>query len=123
MYKNNSRGSSKFKGCSPLQLSCNLTGKCHAVGYYSYTNRYNHPDYKSKKITKHEYKGDWPFYVDEVIIECIQKHWCLVTIDGHDYALNGAAKGRYKLENPHDAGMTILGKSIGDFIKMALELD
>ena len=37
MYKNNSRYSSKSKGCSPLQLSCNLTGKCHAVGYYSYT--------------------------------------------------------------------------------------
>jgi len=36
MYKNNSRHSSKIKGCSPLQLSCNLTGKCHAVGYYSY---------------------------------------------------------------------------------------
>jgi len=27
MYKNNSRDSSKFKGCSPLQLSCNLIGK------------------------------------------------------------------------------------------------
>ena len=39
MYKNNSRVSSVFKGFSPLQLSCNLTGKCHAVGYYSYTNR------------------------------------------------------------------------------------
>jgi hypothetical protein len=40
MYKNNSRDSSKFKGCSPLQLLCNLTGMKHAVGYYSYTNRY-----------------------------------------------------------------------------------
>jgi len=39
MYKNNSRNSSNFKGCSPLQLSCNLTGMCHAIGYYSYTNR------------------------------------------------------------------------------------
>ena len=39
MYKNNSRDSSKFKACSLLQLSCNLTGKCHAVGYYSYTDR------------------------------------------------------------------------------------
>ena len=39
MYKNNCRFSSKLKGCSPLQLSCNLTGKCHAVGYYSYTQR------------------------------------------------------------------------------------
>ena len=40
MYKNNSRNSSKFKDCSPLQLFCILTGKCYAVGYYSYTNRY-----------------------------------------------------------------------------------
>jgi len=39
MYKNNSRDISKYKGCSPLQLSGNLTGTCHAVGYYSYTNR------------------------------------------------------------------------------------
>ncbi len=39
MYKNNSRNSSKFKGCSPPQLSCILTGKSHAVGYYSYTIR------------------------------------------------------------------------------------
>lgn len=84
--------------------------------------KYN-SDYKSKKITKNEYDGDWPFYVDEVIIECRQKHWCIVTIDGYDYALNGAAKGRFKLENPHDAGMAILGESIGDFIKMALELE
>lgn len=37
MYKNNSRNSSKFKGYSPLQLSCILTGTCQAVGYYSYT--------------------------------------------------------------------------------------
>jgi len=40
MYKNNSRDSCKFMGFSPLQLSCNLTEMCHAVGYYSYTNRY-----------------------------------------------------------------------------------
>jgi len=40
MYKNNSRDSSKFKGCSPLQLSCNLTENFNAIGYYSYTNRY-----------------------------------------------------------------------------------
>ncbi|ACF13478.1 hypothetical protein Ctha_1013 [Chloroherpeton thalassium ATCC 35110] len=40
MYKNNGRLSSKFKGFNPLQLSCNLTGKYHAVGYYSYTKRY-----------------------------------------------------------------------------------
>ena len=41
MYKNNSRFSSKFKGCSPLQLLCNLTGMKPSNGYYSYTNRWH----------------------------------------------------------------------------------
>lgn len=36
MYKNNSLNSSRFKACSPLQLSCNLTRKSNAVDYYSY---------------------------------------------------------------------------------------
>ena len=39
MYIKNCRDSSKIKLCSPLQLSCNLTGMKPAVGYYSYTNR------------------------------------------------------------------------------------
>ena len=78
--------------------------------------------YKSQKIMKSEFKGDWPFYNDEVIIECRNKFWCVVTIDGYDYALNGAAVGRYKLENVHDAGMAILGKPVSDFTKLALEL-
>ena len=38
MYKNNSLYSSKFKGCSPLQLLCDLKGKYHAIGYYYYTH-------------------------------------------------------------------------------------
>ena len=37
MYTRNRRFISEFKGCSPLQLSCNLTGKCHAIAYFSYT--------------------------------------------------------------------------------------
>jgi len=40
MYKNNSRDSSKFNGCSPLQLPRKLKDLSTAVGYYSYTNRY-----------------------------------------------------------------------------------
>ena len=79
-------------------------------------------DYKSKLISRDEFDGDWPFYADKVIIECRQKHWCVVTIDNYDYALNGAAKGRYKIEDAHEAGMAILGKSIGPLIEMALEL-
>ncbi len=40
MYKNNSLDSSKLKTCSPLQLSCNLTGKYRGTGYYSYNQRF-----------------------------------------------------------------------------------
>lgn len=85
-------------------------------------NRKFNSSFKSKRIKKKNYKGDWPFYADEVIIECRYKHWCIITINGYDYALNGVAKGRYKLEDPHEAGMAILGKSINDFIKRALRL-
>jgi len=85
-------------------------------------NRKRNKDYKSQLITKENFDGEWPFYADEVIIECRQKHWCVVTIDNYDYALNGAAKGRYKFEDVHEAGMAILGKSVGPFIDMALKL-
>jgi len=40
MYKNNSRDSRKFKGCSTLQLHRKLKDLSSAVGYYFYTNRY-----------------------------------------------------------------------------------
>ena len=38
MYKNNSLYSSKLKGCTSLQLLCNLTEKYHTLGYYYYTH-------------------------------------------------------------------------------------
>jgi len=58
MYKNNSRDSNKFKGCSPLQYSSNLTGKCYAVGYYSYTN----PCGQAKEYQKHNKFSSKKFY-------------------------------------------------------------
>ena len=39
MYIKNRRDSSSVKDCSPLQLSCILTGMKPAIGYYSYTQR------------------------------------------------------------------------------------
>lgn len=86
-----------------------------------FERRFN-PKYRSKLIKKSEYQHTWPFYEEEVIIECREKHWCVVSINGYDYALNGSASGRYKLENPHDAGMAIPGCSISDFISMTLSL-
>lgn len=96
--------------------------KVHKRTLVDEVQRWIDSEYRSRRIKKSEYAGEWPFYAEEVIIECRQKHWCIVTINGFDYALNGSAQGRYKLEFPHDAGMAILNKSIADFIKMALEL-
>lgn len=56
MHKNNSRDSSELMDCSPLQLSCNLIGKCHAFGYYSYTKRYTSPKKTSRTIKKKKTK-------------------------------------------------------------------
>lgn len=86
-----------------------------------YERKFN-PNYYHQIIRRREFNGDWPFYHDEIIIECREKYWCIVTIENKDYALNGSAAGRYKLENVHDAGMAILGKSVGVFISMALKL-
>tara|TARA_R110002049_G_scaffold249558_1_gene423928 strand:+ start:260 stop:1306 length:1047 start_codon:yes stop_codon:yes gene_type:complete len=86
-------------------------------------NRKINPDIKFKKILKDDFVGEWPFYAKEVIIECRQKYWCTIEIEGIDYALNGSASDRYKLDSVTDAGMSIRGKSIGPFINMALELN
>jgi hypothetical protein len=96
--------------------------KIHKRNFIDTLQRKYNPDYKSKRVTKADFQGAWPFYANEVVIECRQKNWCIVTIDGYDYSLNGSAKRRYKFENVHDAGMAILGKGTGDFIKMALDL-
>ncbi len=84
--------------------------------------RRTNPNYKHAVITKEDFAGEWPFYHEEVIIECREKHWCVITIDNKDYALNGSAHGRYKLEFPREAGMSIPGISINPFIDMALKL-
>ena len=40
MYIQNRRNSSKFKGCSPLQLLNGLIGLKLAIAYIAYTERY-----------------------------------------------------------------------------------
>lgn len=100
------------------QLSTNR----HKRGIMDFFYRKFNKNYKNQVVKRVNYNGDWPFYADTVIIECRMKHWCIVSIDGYDYALNGSAKGRYKLDNPFDAGVAIPGKSISEFITMALSL-
>lgn len=79
--------------------------------------RRNNSNYRHLQIDEKDFNGDWPFCHNNVIIECREKQWFVVTIDGNDYALNGLAKSRYKLEDVHEAGMAIIGKSITPFIE------
>ena len=76
----------------------------------------------TKKFSKGQFTGEWPFRSDEVIIECREGLFCIVNIQSYDFALNGAAASRYEYPFPHDAGEAVLGKSVGPFIEMALEL-
>ncbi len=96
--------------------------KVHKRTIHDDIQRKFNKDFKSKVLTKAEFMGEWPFYSSTVTIECRYKNWCVVSIKGHDYALNGAASGRYKLENVFDAGMAKPGISISPFIDMALKL-
>jgi len=96
--------------------------KVHKRTAFDNLNRKVNPEIKYLKILKEEFDGDWPFYHNEITIECRQKFWCTIEIGGNDYSLNGSATDRYKLEHVFDAGMAIRGKSIHPFIQMALEL-
>lgn len=90
-----------------------------------FRTRYN-SNYKSKQLTKKEYEeaysGDWPFYADKVVLESRYSRWYIVTIEGWDYALNGNAKGKYKLENPFDGGVVLPGKDFSKIIQITRDL-
>jgi len=77
----------------------------------------------TKEIFKNRFSGDWPFRSDKVIVELRDRIFCIINIMGYDFALNGAAKSRFNLPCPHDAGLAILGKSISPFIDITLNLD
>lgn len=80
------------------------------------------PNFKTSRIKKKSYVGDWPFYTEKVTVISYKKNWCTVLINGREYALNGSAKDKFKLENPHDSGEAIVGKSLGNFITIARNL-
>ena len=79
-------------------------------------------EWPTRGVTKAEFGGEWPFRADRAIIECRDDMFCIVNVDGYAFALNGAAKSHFKLPFPHDAGIAVLGRSVGPFINMAFEL-
>ena len=55
-------------------------------------------------------------------VECRDGLFYVVNVGGYDFALNGAARGKFRSPSPHEAGVAILGKSVGPFIEMAAGL-
>lgn len=76
-----------------------------------------------QEITESGFEKEWPFRVDNVIVECQNKLFAIVYIEGYAFALNGSAKSKFDFPFPHDAGLAVLGKSIGPFIDIALSLE
>ena len=76
----------------------------------------------TRTLIEWEFDGEWPFRKDRVILECQDGLFCIIYICGYAFALNGAARSRYGIPDPHDAGVAILGKSVGPFIDLALNL-
>ena len=76
----------------------------------------------ARKLHRNSFDGEWPFHSDEVIVECREKLFCIVNINGYDFALNGAAQSKFNYPYPHNMGLAILSKSIGPFIDIAFGL-
>ena len=76
----------------------------------------------SLAVSKAEFGDEWPFRNDRVTVECRYGLFYIVNIGGYDFALNGAARSRFGLPFAHDAGVAVLGKSVGPFIEMAYGL-
>ena len=85
-------------------------------------NEINNSHWPTLALNRADFQGDWPFRQDRVILECRQRLFCIVNVDGYAFALNGAARSRFRFPNPHEAGVAILGRSIGPFIEIALNL-
>ena len=76
----------------------------------------------TRMIHRNEFQGEWPFRCEKVIVECRDRICYIINIEGYDFALNGMATTCYNYPDPHDAGLAILGKSVGPFIDIAEEL-
>jgi len=79
-------------------------------------------DSLSKIVRREDFDGDWPFRAGRVILECIDSTFLVANIEGYAYSLNGAASSRFNIPSSHDAGVAILGKSIGPFAEIARKL-
>jgi hypothetical protein len=76
-----------------------------------------------KDISKSQYQELWPFKnTDTVRVEKDGQGYIYLIINGYVYALNGLTAQHHNLPFAHEKGEAFVGRSVGPFIKMALEL-
>ena len=77
----------------------------------------------TREVAKSDFEGEWPFRVAKrIVLERREARFSVANVHGYPYALNLAAKERYKLPFPHEGGVAHVGQTIGPFMGMAENL-
>ena len=77
-------------------------------------------EWPTRMVTKSDFGGEWPFkWAERILLERREGQFSLVNVNCHAYALNTAAKERYKLPFPHEARIAVVGKSIAPIVELA----
>ena len=80
-------------------------------------------EWPTREVAKADFDGEWPFkWAQRIILERREDRFSLVNVNGYPYALDLAAKERYKLPFPHEARVAEVGLSIGPLSELANRL-
>ena len=79
-------------------------------------------NFPTRVVRRGDLPEEWPFNADQVVVACQDRVFAIAYIGGYAFALNGAARSRFKYPDPHAAGLARFGKSVGPFTKIALSL-
>ena len=75
--------------------------------------------FPTQTVCRTQFAQEWPFKHDRVVVECRNGIFAIIYIEGFAFSLNGAARSRFRYPDPHEAGLAVLGKSVGPFIDIA----
>ena len=78
--------------------------------------------FPTRVVDRGDLPGEWPFNADRIVVARRDRVFAVAYIDGYAFALNGAARSRFKYPDPHRAGLAKFGKSVGPFARIALAL-
>ena len=78
--------------------------------------------FPTRVVRRGDLPEEWPFSADRIVVALRDRVFAIAYIEGYAFALNGAARSRFKYPDPHAAGLARFGKSVGPFTKIALSL-